>query len=151
MQDVIRHLKALSFDAQAMALLHQLSTERSAQSLPNPKELPPPRNPSRGYWGAMSRAQMEPTVAWLVALMTVNDVTQESIESVRVFLDSRMGEQFALAVIASVRKGAGLGAAVNGVAREWMNRPLDEVARLVYRQDQVSFLAGWIRIMKLPT
>lgn len=58
------------------------------------------------------------------------------------FLDSRMGEQFAHEV--------GLGRGVRMVADAWMARPLDEIARLVYQLEAQSFLVGWIRIMQMP-
>jgi hypothetical protein len=45
-------------------------------------------------------------------------------------------------------EGVGLNRAVRHVASEWMTRSLDEIARLVYRLDDLPFLVGWIRIMQ---
>ncbi len=151
LQDVIRHLKfALSFDPKAMALLQQVHAEANATKSSH-LPLPSPRHPARGYWNAMRKAGVEPAMAWPVALLMLVEVTGEPLESIRIFLDSRMGEQFAHAVIELLRAGVGLGRAVRMVADAWMARPLDDIARLVYRlDDDPSFLLGWIRIMLIP-
>lgn len=78
------------------------------------------------------------------------EMTGEPVESVRVFLDSRMGEQFAHAVIDRFQTRIGLGRGVRIVAGAWMARPLNDIARLVYRMEAQSFLVGWIKIMQMP-
>jgi hypothetical protein len=149
LQDVIRHLKvALSFDPKAMALLERIHAEDASPSSGLP--LPPPHHPSRGYWNTMRKASIEPAMAWPVALLVLQEVAREPLESIRVFLDSRMGEQFAHAVVDHLHAGVGLGRGVRLVADAWMARPLDEIARLVYRLEEQPFLVGWIRIMQMP-
>ena len=148
--DIIRHLKvALSFDPKAMALLHQIHAEADT-SQTSPFPLPSTRHPGRGYWNAMRKASIEPAMAWPVALLMLAEMTGEPVESVRVFLDSRMGEQFAHAVIERLHARVGLGRGVRMVADAWMARPLDDIARLVYQLEAQSFLVGWIRIMQMP-
>ncbi len=77
-----------------------------------------------------------------IAMHVLTETAGESVHAVRVFLDSRMGEQFARAVIHHLQQGVGLNRAVRHVASEWMTHSLDEIARLVYRLDDVPFLVG---------
>jgi hypothetical protein len=149
LQDVIQHLKAaLSFDPQAMALLHQMTAEVNLARAPRMQDLPRPRHPSRGFWRVVAQAGIAPAMAWPIAMHVLTETAGESVHAVRVFLDSRMGEQFARAVVHHAQQGVGLNRAVRHVASEWMTRSLDEIARLVYRLDDVPFLVGWIRIMQ---
>lgn len=152
LQAVIHRLKAaLSFDPQSMALLQQIAAEPKARP-PDAAtlELPSSRFPSRGYWNTMLKAGIEPALAWPIAMLALIDATGEPVESIRVFLDSRMGDQFARAVIEHIGSGVGLGRAVRIVTDAWMARSLDEIARLVYRLGELPFLLGWIRIMQSP-
>lgn len=99
----------------------------------------------------MRKAGIEPAMAWPVDLLMLAGMTGEPIESIRVFLDNRMGEQFAHAVIEHARAGVGLGRAVRMVVDAWMARPLGDIARLVYGLDGTpSFLLEWIQIMQRP-
>lgn len=149
LQDVIHHLKAaLSFDPQAMALLHRITAEVNRAHAPRMQDLPPPSRPSRGFWRVVDQAGIEPAMAWPIAMHVLTETAGEPVHAVRVFLDSRMGEQFARAVVDHAQQGVGLNPAVRHVASEWMTRSLDEIARLVYRLDEVPFLVGWIRIMQ---
>ncbi len=151
LQAVIHRLKAaLSFDPQSMALLQQIAAETKARPPDAPPELPSSRFPSRGYWNTMRKASIEPALAWPIAMMALIDATGEPVEAIRVFLDSRMGDQFAREVIEHMGAGVGLGRAVRIVTDTWMARSLDEIARLVYRLDALPFLVGWIRIMQSP-
>jgi hypothetical protein len=151
LHDIVQRLKSvLSFDPRSMALLQQISAEVQAPPCPTRiRDLPRPRNPSRGFWGTLHKAGIEPAIAWPIALMVLNDTTGEPLEAVRVFLDSRMGDQFARAVVVQAHAGIGLGGAVRLVADDWMARPLDDIARLVYRLDDLPFLVGWIRVMQV--
>jgi hypothetical protein len=148
--DIIHHLRsALSFHPQSMALLKQVSQEiQSSPRATRLQDLPCPRDLSRGFWGAIRKAGIEPAVAWPIALLALMDATGEPLESIRIFLESRMGDQFARAVVAHTRTGIGLGRSVRLVTDDWMARPLDEIARLVYRLDELPFLVGWIRVMQ---
>ncbi len=149
LQEVVHRLKvALSFDPQAMALLHQITAEVKTPCGSRMQDLPPPRNPSRGFWRVTAQAGIESAMAWPIAMHTLIATTGEPVHAVRVFLDSRMGEQFARATMAHARVGVGLGRAVRLATEDWMARPMDEIARLVYRLDDVPFLVGWIRIMQ---
>lgn len=151
LQAVIHRLKAaLSFDPRSMALLQQIAAETKAGPPDAPPELPSSRFPSRGYWNTMRRAGIEPALAWPIALLALIDATSEPVEAIRVFLDSRMGDQFAREVIEHMEAGVGLGRAVRLVTEAWMSRSLDEIARRVYLLDKLPFLVGWIRIMQSP-
>jgi hypothetical protein len=150
LRDMIDHLRsALSFDAQSMALLQQVTHKNQCSAkAPRLQDLPRPRNLSRGFWGTLGKAGIEPAMAWPIALLALMDTSGEPLESISTFLDSRMGEQFARAVMVHTHAGAGIGRAVRLVTDDWMARPLDEIARLVYRLDDLPFLVGWIRVMQ---
>lgn len=149
LQEIVHHLKAaLSFDPKAMALLHQITAEVNPPCPTRMQDLPPSRHTSRGFWRVTGQAGIEPAMAWPIAMHALIAATGEPVHAVRVFLDSRMGEQFARAMVAHARAGVGLGRAVRLATEDWMARPLDEIARLVYRLDDLPFLVGWIRIMQ---
>ncbi len=109
LQEIVHHLKAaLSFDPKAMALLHKITAEESASCPSRMQDLPPSRYPSRGFWRVAGQAGIEPAMAWPIAMHVLIATTGEPVHAVRVFLDSRMGEQFARAMMAWLMPVPGL-------------------------------------------
>lgn len=79
--------------------------------------IPATRNEGWGFHGSMNeRAE----AAWPLAMTAVANATGESLETVRVFLDSRFGRHFADDVLNAVDDGTPLADAIEAATRKWM-------------------------------
>ncbi len=79
--------------------------------------IPATRNEGWGFFGTMNeRAE----AAWPLAMTAVANATGESLETVRVFLDSRFGRHFADDVLNAVDDGTTLAGAIEAATRRWM-------------------------------
>lgn len=83
----------------------------------NTKHIPATQNESWGFWGATNE---HADAAWPLAMVAISDATGQSLESVRIFLDSRHGRHFADDVLNQLHAGNGLAAAVNAATHQWM-------------------------------
>ena len=65
-------------------------------------QIPTTMNEAWGFWGSMNeRAE----VAWPIAMTAISDATDQPLESVRLFLDSRHGRHFADEVLSGMYHG----------------------------------------------
>lgn len=79
--------------------------------------IPATGNQAWGFWGTMNdHAQ----AAWPIAMAAITKATQEPLDSVRAFLDSRHGRQFADDVQSGLLRGQGLAEAIDAATRQWM-------------------------------
>lgn len=79
--------------------------------------IPATRNEGWGFFGTLNeRAE----AAWPLAMSAVANATGESLETVRVFLDSGFGRHFADDVLNAVDEGATLVGAIEAATRKWM-------------------------------
>ncbi len=80
-------------------------------------DLPRSQNEGWGFYGTMKDYA---DAVWPLALLAIRDATEESLEDVRAFLDSRCGRHFADEVHNGLYRGQSLQQAVDGTTRRWM-------------------------------
>jgi hypothetical protein len=91
----------------------------------NPKEptmntttqIPATQNEDWGFWGTMNE---NAATAWPLAMTAISDATNQPLESVRLFLDSRHGRHFADDVLNQLLTGSTLADAIHAAATQWM-------------------------------
>lgn len=79
--------------------------------------LPATQNQAWGYWGEMNE---HAEAAWPLAMTAIAEATGESLDSVRIFLDSRHGRHFADDVRNRLLEGLALAGAIDAATRQWM-------------------------------
>ena len=80
-------------------------------------DLPRTRNEGWGFYGTMKD---HAAAAWPLAMLAIRQATEESLEDVRAFLDSRWGRHFADEVHNGLHRGESLQEAIDGASRRWM-------------------------------
>ncbi len=79
--------------------------------------IPATRNEGWGFFGTMNeRAE----AAWPLAMTAVANATGETLDTVRLFLDSRFGRHFADDVLNAVDDGRALADAIAAATSKWM-------------------------------
>ncbi|MDI9331469.1 MAG: hypothetical protein QM527_09200 [Alphaproteobacteria bacterium] len=81
------------------------------------KQIPAPTVTDWGYWGTM---QDHAEAAWSIAMTAISDATNQPLESVCAFLDSRHGRHFADDVHNGLFAGAKLQDAIEHATQRWM-------------------------------
>ena len=81
-------------------------------------QIPATQNDAWGFWGAMNE---QANAAWSIAMTAISQATGESLDAVRIFLDSRHGRHFADDVQNGLYAGATLADAINAATRRWMS------------------------------
>ena len=108
----------------------------------NTKHIPATQNESWGFWGTMN---VQAGAAWPLAMAAVSDATGQSLESVRIFLDSRYGRHFADDVLNQLHAGNGLAGAINAATQRWMGW---KIGRLTNREHGIPrglpYLTGFV-------
>lgn len=79
--------------------------------------IPATRNEAWGFWGTMNE---QAAVAWPQAMSAISDATQQPLEAVRAFLDSRHGRHFADGVLDGLHAGCSLADAGGATTVQWM-------------------------------
>ncbi len=80
--------------------------------------IPASQNQLWGFFGTMND---EAAVAWPLAMTAISNATNQPLESVRVFLDSRHGRHFADDVHNQLHAGKTLADAINAATQQWMD------------------------------
>ena len=80
-------------------------------------QIPSTQNDAWGFWGTMNE---HASVAWPLAMNAISNATGESLESVRIFLDSRHGRHFADGVQDGLYQGLTLQDAILATTQQWM-------------------------------
>ena len=70
-----------------------------------------------GFWGTMNE---QAETAWPIAMTAISNATNQPLESVRAFLDSRHGRHFADDVHNGLYAGATLKNAIDQATQRWM-------------------------------
>jgi hypothetical protein len=78
----------------------------------------PTQNEAWGFWGTMGA---DARSAWPLAMHRIAAVTEQPLESVRIFLDSRFGRHFADGVQGRLGQGEALERAIDLTVEEWMS------------------------------
>jgi hypothetical protein len=81
-------------------------------------QIPASQNDAWGYWGAMNE---HAEAAWPLAMSAISDATCQSLDSVRIFLDSRHGRHFADDVHNGLYRGDTLQDAIHAATQRWMS------------------------------
>jgi hypothetical protein len=106
------------------------------------QNLPATRNEGWGFYGTMNE---HAEAAWPLALIAVADATGESIDTVRVFLDSRFGRHFADDVLNALDDGQRLPDAINAATRKWMAWTIGRKTSLDYGIPRsLPYLTGFV-------
>jgi hypothetical protein len=71
-------------------------------------------------WGLFGTLGEHAEAAWPIAMTAISDATNQPLESVRAFLDSRYGRHFADDVHNGLHAGANLKDAINAATQRWM-------------------------------
>lgn len=79
--------------------------------------IPATRNEAWGFWGTMHE---HAAAAWPLAMTAISEATGQSLESVRIFLDSRHGRHFADSVLDGLHAGRSLADAIGAATQQWM-------------------------------
>jgi hypothetical protein len=80
-------------------------------------EIPATRNEAWGFWGTMDTHASK---AWPIAMTAIAEATNQPLEAVRAFLDSRHGRHFADEVLNHMHAGHALHDATGAATRQWM-------------------------------
>ena len=79
--------------------------------------MPATENTVWGYWGSM---QEHAAAGWPIAMQAIADATDQPLESVLAFLDSRHGRHFADEVRNGLHRGLDLRDAIQAATDQWM-------------------------------
>ena len=80
-------------------------------------QIPATNNDAWGFFGTMNE---HAEAAWPRAMNAVADATGQSLETVRIFMDSRHGRHFADSVLNQMYQGASIEEAVAAATQQWM-------------------------------
>jgi hypothetical protein len=86
------------------------------------RQIPATQNEAYGFFGTMNE---QADAAWSLATTAIADATQEPLESVRAFLDSKHGRHFADDVLNGWYAGLELDDAIDAATRKWMGWKID--------------------------
>jgi len=104
--------------------------------------IPATCNPSFGFWGTMHE---HAETAWPLAMHAIATATQQPVEDIRVFLDSRQGRHFADAVQNSLNYGLELTAAIAAALERWMDWKIPRSVERDYGIPHgLPYLTGWV-------
>ncbi len=104
--------------------------------------IPATQNEAWGFWGAMND---QAAAAWPIAMTAISDATNQPLDSVRAFLDSRHGRHFADDVLNGLHAGLNLHDAIHAATQRWMGWT---IGRLTSKQHGIPkglpYLTGFV-------
>jgi len=80
--------------------------------------IPAPQTEAWGFWGTLNE---QAPAAWSLAMTAIAEATGQSLDSVRIFLDSRHGRHFADDVQNGLYRGEALEDAIAATVHRWMD------------------------------
>ena len=80
-------------------------------------QIPATQNDAWGFFGTMDE---HAAAAWPLAMTAISDATHQTLDSVRIFLDSRHGRHFADDVQNGLYEGKNLQDAIDAATGRWM-------------------------------
>lgn len=106
------------------------------------KQIPAPTVTDWGYWGTM---QDQAEAAWPIAMKAISDATNQPLESVCAFLDSRHGRHFADDVLNGLFAGAKLQDAIEQAIQRWMGWTIGRLTSKQYGIPKgMPYLTGFV-------
>ena len=105
-------------------------------------QTPATQNDAWGFFGTMNE---HADAAWPIAMHAVAEATGQSLETVRIFLDSRHGRHFADSVLNQMHNGANLDAAIATATQEWMGWTIGRITSKEYGIPRgLAYLTGFV-------
>ena len=105
-------------------------------------KIPATQNESWGLFGTLGE---HAEAAWPIAMTAISDATNQPLNSVRAFLDSRHGRHFADDVLNALHAGSDLPAAIDTATQRWMGWT---IGRLTSKQHGIPkglpYLTGFV-------
>lgn len=106
------------------------------------KQIPAPTVTDWGYWGTM---QDKAEATWPIAMKAISDATNQPLESVCAFLDSRHGRHFADDVLNGLFAGAKLQDAIEQAIQRWMGWTIGRLTSKQYGIPKgMPYLTGFV-------
>ncbi len=103
---------------------------------------PATQNDAWGFFGTMNE---HADAAWPIAMRAVAEATSQSLETVRIFMDSRYGRHFADSVLDQMHRGANLDDAINAATQEWMGWTIGRITSKEYGIPRgLPYLTGFV-------
>ncbi len=103
---------------------------------------PATQNDAWGFFGTMNE---HADAAWPLAMRAVAEATGQSLETVRIFMDSRHGRHFADSVLNQMHYGANLDAAIAAATQEWMGWTIGRITSKEYGIPRgLPYLTGFV-------
>ena len=103
---------------------------------------PATQNDAWGFFGTMNE---HADTAWPIAMHAIAEATGQSMETVRIFLDSRHGRHFADSVLNQMHNGANLDAAIATATQEWMGWTIGRITSKEYGIPRgLPYLTGFV-------
>ena len=100
------------------------------------------QNEAWGFWGTMND---QAAAAWPIAMTAISDATDQPLESVRAFLDSRHGRHFADDVLNALHDGKGLQMAIEAATARWMGWTIGQETSKEYGIPRgLPYLTGFV-------
>ena len=93
------------------------------------RTIPATQNEAWGFWGTMSEQASD---AWPLAMLSISDATDMPLETVRIFLDSRLGRHFADDVLNGLAQEQTLPQAIAAATLRWMKWRIDRTTSKSY-------------------
>lgn len=105
-------------------------------------KIPSSQNVNWGFWGTMNEHAQ---AAWPIAMTAISDATNQPLESVQAFLDSRYGRHFADDVHNGLYAGVTLNAAIEQATQQWMGWTIGRQASKDYGIPRgMPYLIGFV-------
>jgi len=105
-------------------------------------QIPATQNEDWGFWGTMNE---QAAAAWPMAMTAISDATNQPLESVRLFLDSRHGRHFADDVLNALLIGNNVEQAVHAAIARWMGWTIGRVTSRDYGIPRgLPYLTGFV-------
>ncbi len=103
---------------------------------------PATQNDAWGFFGTMNE---HADAAWPIAMRAVAEATGQSLETVRIFMDSRYGRHFADSVLEQMFLGADLDAAIAAATQKWMCWTIGRITSKEYGIPRgMPYLTGFV-------
>ena len=105
-------------------------------------QIPATQNEDWGFWGTMNE---QAAVAWPLAMTAISDATNQPLESVRLFLDSRHGRHFANDVLNALLIDHSVEQAIHAAVARWMGWTIGRVTSRDYGIPRgLPYLTGFV-------
>ena len=105
-------------------------------------QIPAPTITDFGFFGTLGE---HAEAAWPIAMTAISDATNQPLDSVRAFLDSRHGRHFADDVLNGLHAGLNLQDAIHAATQRWMGWT---IGRLTSKQHGIPkglpYLTGFV-------